>query len=147
MFMVQVITSIYKNAMVIPSLMARIHNGEKPLKVWGDGSAIRDFAYSTDVAIGVIKALYYGTDGGYVNLGSGKGITIAELLIAMQSFIDFEYEFDTTKSSGFPKRVMDIKKAKNLIKYDPQVDLKTGLKNTWEWYLKNSDEHLKEKLF
>ena len=50
------------NAMVIPSLMMRIANGEKPLKVWGDGSAIRDFAYSTDVAIGTIQALHFGTE-------------------------------------------------------------------------------------
>src|SRR3989344_4971488 len=35
-----------ENAMVIPSLMARIKNGESPLVVWGNGTAIRDFAYS-----------------------------------------------------------------------------------------------------
>ena len=37
-----------ENAMVIPSLMMRIHRGENPLLVWGDGSAIRDFAFSRD---------------------------------------------------------------------------------------------------
>ena len=39
-----------KNAMVIPTLMQRIFNKEDPVIVWGDGSAIRDFAYSSDVA-------------------------------------------------------------------------------------------------
>ena len=39
-----------KNAMVIPTLMQRIFNKENPVVVWGDGSAIRDFAYSSDVA-------------------------------------------------------------------------------------------------
>ena len=40
-----------KNAMVIPTLMMRILNGEKPVKVWGDGSAVRDFAFSRDVEV------------------------------------------------------------------------------------------------
>jgi len=44
------------NAMVIPSLMMRIYRGENPLKVWGGGSAIRDFAYSRDIAEGIITA-------------------------------------------------------------------------------------------
>ena len=37
-----------RNAMVIPSLMHRIRNGEDPLVVWGDGNAVRDFAYSKE---------------------------------------------------------------------------------------------------
>ena len=42
------------NAMVIPSLLYRIFKKENPAKIWGDGSAIRDFAYSEDVAEGII---------------------------------------------------------------------------------------------
>ena len=64
------------SAMVIPSLMYRIYHKEDPVVVWGDGSAIRDFAYSRDVAEGVILALYYGTDSQFVNLGSGKVIQL-----------------------------------------------------------------------
>ena len=40
-----------KNAMVIPTLMHRIASKEDPVGVWGDGSAVRDFAFSRDVAI------------------------------------------------------------------------------------------------
>lgn len=91
------------NAMVIPSLMYRIYHKEDPLLVWGDGSAIRDFAYSRDVAEGIILALYYGTGSGFVNLGSGKGYSIKELVETLNSFIDFNYEFDATKPAGFPR--------------------------------------------
>lgn len=134
-----------KNAMVVPSLMYRIHNGEKPLRVWGDGSAVRDFAYSDDVANGIILALYHGTDGRYVNLASGKGYTIRQLVETLHEFIDFDYEFDTTKSGGFPRRVMDISLARKLIGYEPETSLLQGLKNTWEWFLKNQDEYLKKQ--
>ena len=46
-----------KNAMVIPSILNRILNKENPLIVWGDGSAVRDFVFSRDVAIGIIQCV------------------------------------------------------------------------------------------
>jgi len=133
------------NAMVIPSLMYRIYHKENPVLVWGDGSAVRDFAYSRDVAEGVILALYYGTGSGFVNLGSGIGYTVRELLETLHSFIDFKYEFDTTKSSGFPRRVMDISLAKKLIHYNATTSLRDGLKETWDWYISNQGEYLKRQ--
>lgn len=132
------------NAMVIPTLMRRIYTKEDPVVVWGDGSAVRDFAYSRDVAEGIIQALYYGTESGFVNLGSGKGYTIKELVETLHSFIDFNYEFDTTKPSGFPRRIMDISLARKLIHFNPTTTLLEGLKETWDWYVKNQDEYLKK---
>ena len=133
------------NAMVIPTLMYRIFNKENPVAVWGDGSAIRDFAFSRDVAEGTILALYHGTgEHPYVNLGSGKGYTIKELVETLNSFLDFNYKFDTTKPSGFPKRVMDISLAQEVIDYNPTTSLTDGLKETWEWFLDNKDEYLQK---
>jgi len=133
------------NAMVIPTLMQRIYRKENPVVVWGDGSAVRDFAFSRDVAEGVILALYYGTGSGFVNLGSGKGYTIRELVETLHSFIDFNYVFDTTKPPGFPRRVMDISLARKLIQYNPTTSLRDGLKETWDWFVKNHDEYLERQ--
>ena len=130
-----------ENAMVIPSLMSRIRSGENPMMIWGDGSAIRDFAFSRDVAIGTIQALFYGSKGRYLNLGSGKAVTIKELVETLSNFLDFKYEFDSTKSSGWPKRLMDISLAKEMIRYNPSTSLEEGLKETWEWFLENNDEY------
>jgi len=134
-----------QSAMVIPSLMYRIYQKEEPVLIWGDGSAIRDFAYSRDVAEGVILALYYGTHSHFVNLGSGQGYSIKELVETLNSFIDFNYKFDATKPSGFPKRVMDISLARKLIHYDPTTTLLDGLKQTWNWYVNNPNEHVGKK--
>ena len=133
------------NAMVIPTLMYRISSGENPVKVWGDGSAIRDFAYSKDIAKGTILALYHGTQGKYINLGSGNGVTIKELLETLKMFIDFDYEFDLTKPSGFPKRIMNISLAKEKINFAPETTLLNGLKETWLWYQENKEEFKKRK--
>jgi len=145
------------NAMVIPSLIYKILQYQnsvkndiptKPIQIWGDGSAIRDFAYSKDVAEGIILALHYGTSAsptGFVNLGSGIGYTIKELVESLYSFLDFRWEFDTTKSSGFKKRIMDITLAKKLINYNPTTSLDEGLMETWYWFIENQDEYLKKK--
>ena len=134
-----------ENAMVVPTLMYRVHNKENPVVVWGDGSAIRDIVYSRDVAEGAILALHHGTKGRYVNLGAGRGYSVRELVETLHSFLGFEYQFDTTKPAGFPKRVMDISLAKELIDYNPSTSLLDGLQATWNWYVDNQDEYLKKK--
>jgi len=134
-----------KNAMVIPTLMHRIHQKEDPVVVWGDGSAIRDFAYSRDVAEGVILALHHGTGGEFVNLGSGKGYSIKELVETLNEFLDFNYQFDTSKPSGFPRRIMDMAKAKKVIHYEPSTSLLDGLKETWNWFVENQNEYLQKQ--
>jgi GDP-L-fucose synthase len=134
------------NAMVIPTLMYRIYQKEDPVRIWGDGSAVRDFAYSRDVAEGVILALYHSSKGHpFLNLGSGKDYTIKELVQTLHRFLDFNYEFDTNKPSGFAKRVMDISLARKIIDYHPTTSLLDGLKMTWQWFVENQDEYLMKK--
>ena len=134
-----------ENAMVIPALMYRIHKKEDPVVIWGDGSAVRDFAYSRDVAEGVILALYHGTNSDFVNLGSGRGYTIRELVETLSKFLDFNYKFDDTKPLGFPRRIMDISLARRSINYEPTTSLLDGLKETWNWFESNQSEYLKRK--
>lgn len=133
------------NAMVIPTLMRRIFSQEDPVEIWGDGTAVRDFAYSGDVAEGVILALYHGTGGRYVNLGSGIGYAIKELVETLHCVVPFRAQFDSTKPTGFPRRVMDISLAKHLLGYEPQVSLLEGLRQTWDWYVEHHDEYLQRQ--
>lgn len=132
------------NAMVIPTLMARVRRGDKPVLIWGDGGAVRDFLHATDCARGIILACLRGTQSKPINLGCGYGITIREMVETLQKVTPFEAFFDTTKPSGFPKRVMDGTNAKRVIGFEPQVSLFEGLKGTWEWFLSHADEHDKK---
>lgn len=130
------------SAMVIPSLMARIANGENPLTIWGDGSAVRDFAFSRDVAEGIILACHYGTKGGFVNLGSGEGVTIAHLAYLLCNICGVDYRFDDSKPSGYPKRVMDVTRARDWLGWQHSTPLEAGLLETWHWFQANRDQHL-----
>ena len=133
------------NAMVIPSLMMKIKRGDSPVVVWGDGTAIRDFAFSEDVADGILLAAEKGTRGSFVNLGSGVGYSVRELVETLQEFLEFDVEFDSSRSSGFPKRVMDISRAREWLGYEPSTSLRSGLEETWAWFLENENEYLQRK--
>jgi GDP-L-fucose synthase len=130
-----------ESAMVIPSLMARIAAREMPLTIWGNGTAIRDFAFSRDVAEGIILALWHGTRDSFVNLGSGIGVTIRELAETLCRVTGVPYQFDKTRPTGYPKRVMDCTRARDWLGWQHSTSLVDGLSETWAWYQANRDEH------
>ena len=124
-------------AMVIPSLVKRAVDGENPLTVWGDGTAIRDFIHSRDVAYGMLKVLELKVKDP-VNLGSGAGYTIKQIteLIANNLHQKPEIIWDTSKPSGDKKRLMDTSKARSLGIY-PRISLEEGIKEVIDWYSEN----------
>ncbi|MDC3067729.1 NAD-dependent epimerase/dehydratase family protein [Paracoccaceae bacterium] len=130
-----------ENAMVIPSLIAKIIRGDNPVSIWGDGSAERDFLHSYDAAYGMLLAAARGTDGRALNLGAGFGVSIRKLVEVLQEIRPFKAFFDKEKSAGFPRRIMDISLAKSTYGFTPQIDLKMGLTDTMNWYQENSEEH------
>ena len=134
------------HALVIPSLMYRIRQGEDPLVVWGDGTCERDFVYSRDVAEGCILALWFGTNNpaGFVNLGSGRVYTVRELVETLREFLDFEYRFDPSKPTGVRRRFLDITLARQSLGYNPTTTLREGLEGTWQWFIEHPDEHTKK---
>lgn len=124
-----------QNAMVIPSLIYRALNETGPLKVWGDGSAIRDFIHAKDVAIGMIKCVEKGITEP-INLGSGGGVTIKEVAETIAKLTNKEIIWDTSQPSGDKIRVMDCNRAKS---YDikTSISLEKGIRQTIDWYKKN----------
>ncbi len=125
------------NAMVIPSLIRRALEGENPLVVWGDGTPIRDFIYAKDVALGMLKVMESGIDKP-VNLGSGKGYTIKEIVDIIVNNMENKPQivWDSSKPSGDKKRLMDISRAKS-IGFEPQIKLEQGIKEVMKWYKEN----------
>ncbi len=138
--------SFHADSLVIPSLLYKIyHQTENPIVIWGDGSAKRDFTYSKDIAEGIILAMYYNLPHKFINLGSGSGYSIKELVETLCSFLNFNYSFDITKPTGDKLRIMDISLARRNLGYNPTTKLQEGLKMTWEWFINNQNEYLNKK--
>lgn len=126
-----------RNAMVIPSLINRATSGENPFVVWGDGSAVRDFIFAEDCAEGMLK-VFESNIQEPVNLGSGKGITIKELVESLSAIMPekLNIQWDATKPAGDKIRLLDMKRAAS-IGFTADTPLETGLKKTLDWYLQN----------
>jgi GDP-L-fucose synthase len=127
------------NAMVIPSLIRKFHESKDTVSCWGDGSPIRDFIFSEDVAEGMLQVMRSGTQLP-VNLGSGTGVTIRELAETVSSLMgNKKIEWDISKPAGDKKRLMDMTRAHS-IGFSPSTDLRTGLQKTIQWFLANQTE-------
>ncbi len=128
-----------KNAMVIPSLIQRIMEGENPLVVRSKNTR-RDFLYAEDVARGMMLVV----ESGYnkpVNLGSGEGCTIEQLVNTIIAHVDkkphiFWKEGEHSKDKV---RVMDISRA-TALGWRPRISLDEGIARTMEWYRENHGE-------
>lgn len=128
-------------SMVVPSLIRRAVEREDPLILWGDGSAVRDFVYSDDVAEGMLLALEKAADCTPINLGSGVGTSIKELVRVISSFMPgLNIQWDTSKPKGEDMRVLDITRAKKRLGYSPKISLKEGIGRTIEWYKQNKNK-------
>ena len=133
------------NSMVVSSLIKRFADNENPLVVWGDGSAVRDFVYSKDVAKAMIEVVKKNIQEP-INIGSGKGTSIRHLVqtILKSKLIKTKPKifFDKSKPSGDKKRILDISKASKF-KIKCGTSLKEGINDTIEWYLNNKNNFKK----
>ena len=119
-------------SMVIPSLIKKAHENEV-LEVWGDGSPVRDFVYSEDVA----RAMKFVVENKItepVNIGSGTGTTIKEIADIIANYFEKEIKWDTTKPMGDMKRIMSTDRLESY-GFKLKYDLKEGIEKTIEWYL------------
>ena len=107
----------HKTGMVIPSLIKKFYNNSKKVDVWGDGTNLRDFIYSKDVARAMLYIMYKSPTQP-INLGSGTGISIKNLVNKINKIFQNKKKvfWDKSKIGGDKIRILDIKKDfKNLV--------------------------------
>ena len=125
---------------VIPALIRKcieaVDRGDKQVKCWGTGTISREFLYVDDAAEAVIRAAERMEEPVPINLGTGREIPIREIaeLIARLTGFEGELSWDTSKPDGQPRRCLDTRRARELLDWQPQVDLEEGLRRTVQWY-------------
>ena len=129
-----------KTSHVLPALIRRFHEakvgGAPSVTLWGSGTPLREFLHTDDLARAVLHLLNNYDDGTPINIGWGKDISIKDLanLIAEVTGYKGLIEWDTSKPDGTPRKLLDITKIKSL-GWQPQIELRDGIKSTYEWYL------------
>ncbi|MDZ8023345.1 MAG: NAD-dependent epimerase/dehydratase family protein [Nostoc sp. DedQUE01] len=127
----------------ISNFCRAILNGE-PMKVYGDGSAIRAWCYISDLVDAVEMIIKTpNTAGQALNIGNPSAVaTTLGLAQQMARIIPgATIEYQDVKRSEVKARIPSIEKAQNLLGYKPKVDLETGLHQTFEWF-KDQQEKL-----
>ncbi|MEM2117719.1 MAG: GDP-L-fucose synthase [Candidatus Bathyarchaeia archaeon] len=128
---------------VIPALIRKFvdatSNKQDEVVVWGTGKASREFLYVEDAAEAIILATERYNKPDPINIGSGKEMTIRNLvnLIAELTGYKGKIVWDTSKPDGQPRRCLDTSKAKKEFGFEAKTDFREGLRRTIEWYKQN----------
>ncbi len=125
---------------VIASLIRKVVEKQNPINVWGDGKDFKDFLYIDDFVEGLNKVVFDINKFEVINLASGKGITIKEILnliIKLEKAENLEVVYDKSKPTMIPKRLINISKAKELLNFNPKTDMEDGLHKTIKWFKEN----------
>jgi UDP-glucose 4-epimerase len=134
---------------VIPQVVQRFLKNENPFVIFGHDQT-RAFNYIDDAVNGTILAMEKSnTNGEIFHIGdTNSEITIEELVRYIGELMDFKGEFiyDAAHSGSVSRRCPDTSKAREILGYEPQINWKTGVKKTIEWYIEyiNSGKNIFE---
>lgn len=120
---------------VIATFAQRIRDGE-PIKIWGDGSVVRDYLYISDLVSFVVEALRRDLSGVF-NVGSGQGTSVVDILSIVSEVSGCSPQVQFLPARGFDVRnvVLDISKARNEVSWEPKISLREGCDRYWQWLM------------
>jgi GDP-L-fucose synthase len=139
-----------ENSHVIPALIRKFHEAktrhDPKVKVWGTGTAKREFLYVDDLARACVYVMNLSKErflqntkqtSNLINVGSGSDLSIEELAKIIKEMIAYkgQIEFDANKPDGMPRKLLDSQRI-NYLGWKPEVSLKDGLAKTYEDFKK-----------
>lgn len=134
-------------AAVIPKFIQQLINYESPI-INGDGSYSRDFTYIDNVVQMNIHALTIKNQNAIntvYNVAFGERTTLSDMAKLIKSYLsefdpkiqNIEIKYTNNRKGDIPHSLASIDKAKQLLNYNPQYDVKNGLKEVIAWYWEN----------
>lgn len=132
------------NSHVLPALIRKVHeakiNKSRSIEVWGSGRPMREFLYVDDLADAILHVFenYSGND--IINIGTGKDITIKELVDIIQDVIGYHCDivFNTDMPDGTMRKVLDVSKLSKL-GWVYKTELRDGIELAYRDFLKKLD--------
>jgi len=110
------------------------------VKINGDGSQSRGFTYIDDVARGVLLGLKpLGFE--IINLGGHEAISVLDLVKLIEDLLGKKarLEFLPFHPADMMKNLADVRKAGQLLGWQPLVNLQQGVQNLVNWYLQERE--------
>jgi UDP-glucose 4-epimerase len=124
------------SAEVIPKFAARLLAGNPPV-IFGDGSQTRDFTWVEETATGIVSAaISDDLVGTAINIARGENVSIAAIanhLIEIIGVKGLEPEYDDSRPGDVMHHHADTTRARTVLNYQPEVDIRTGLERYVAW--------------
>jgi len=136
---------------VMPAMIRKFHEakiaGNTPVELWGTGTPMREFLHVQDLADAVVFSIENQLNESLYNIGSGSDITNKDLALIIQEITGHTGEiiWNTSKPDGTPRKLMDVSKIKQE-GWESKIELKEGIKNTYNWFLQNIESYKKIQL-
>lgn len=121
-----------ENSHVLPAMIRKFvtarNNGSPSVTLWGDGSPLREFMHSDDMADATVFCMLNYNEAGHINIGSGREVSIARLADMVAEAVGYRGKivWDTSKPNGMPRKLMDTSKL-FAMGWKPSIDLKSGI--------------------
>ena len=122
---------------VTAALLKKVAERQDPIEVWGSGEDVRDHIYVDDVVDAMLMALAKVESYTAFNIGSGRGYNVKEILAVMleiEGYKDAKTVFAREKPTMIPVRLVDTRKAENILGFKAKTELYQGLRMTLDWY-------------
>lgn len=139
-----------QNSHVIPALIRKAHEAkarnEEGMVVWGSGSARREFLYSDDLAdacVFLMNDVNARDIGEFINIGTGKDISISELAHMVAEAVGFNgrIDFDKSMPDGAPRKLLNVSRLQSL-GWTAITDIRAGLRMAYEDFLSKQQSWL-----
>jgi GDP-L-fucose synthase len=126
---------------VFGATIAKTMNAKKTIKVWGEGTEIRDFLYIDDLCRFIEMAIKKQNNSFEIyNVGSGKGISIKNLVkkVIEKSKKKLKIVYEINQPTLKTNIVLDCSKAQKDFNWKPKTSLEEGIVKSINWYIKKN---------
>ncbi len=123
------------------SIFCKLLVQDKPLTVFGSGEQTRDFVYAGDIAQAAAKALTL-TGFNIINISTGRETSLNTLLCAFKNACghDFTVNYAPERNGDIYRSVLSNQHLKELLGFEPKMDIEHGIPKTYEDYLARRKE-------
>lgn len=127
---------------VLPALLAKFHEakakGWPQVSVWGTGKPMREFLHADDMADACFHLMEHYDEPGFVNIGTGKDISIADLAGLIREITGYKGEiaYDHSKPDGTPRKLLDVSKL-HQTGWHHKIGLSEGIRQVYQQHFLN----------
>lgn len=126
---------------VLPALIRKFHEAKTAnspsVEIWGSGKPLREFMHADDLAAACCFLMLKYNEPGFINIGTGKDISIKELAGLIKGVTGYrgELQFDTSKPDGTPRKLLDVSRL-HALGYRHQISLEEGIRQVYDDFCK-----------